>query len=103
MKHSSGADLGIEVKSSLPRSLHFISGYIVRYVTCCAIENVYTFNISYPLLWNMKYNGMILVLFLKHVKEAMFQIKKRKKKFANVLNPQSIILDEMFNQIIQIN
>ena len=46
---------------------------------------------------------MILVLFLKHVEEAMFRIKKRKKKFTNVLNPQSIILDEMFNQIVQIN
>ena len=46
---------------------------------------------------------MILVLFLKHVEEAMFGIRKRQKKFANMFDQHSIVLDEMFNQIVQIN
>ena len=46
---------------------------------------------------------MILVLFFQHVEEALFGIRKRQKKFVNVLDQQSIILDEMFNQMVQIN
>ena len=51
----------------------------------------------------MKYNGMILVLFFQHVEEAMFGIRNRQKKFANVIDQRSIILDEVFNQMVQIN
>ena len=45
MKHASSVVLVSEEKSFWLRYLNFMSGYLVRYVTCCAIENAYTFNI----------------------------------------------------------
>ena len=108
MKHPSSVVLASEVKtSSLLRSLHFMSDYLVRYVTCCAIKNAYTFNIfctcqKYQVSFVLKIedNGRILILDLKHMDEAMYGIRKRQKKYLNLIEQHFIVLDEVFNQIV---
>ena len=51
----------------------------------------------------MKYNGLILVLDLKHVDEAMYRIRKCQKKYSNMIDQHSIVLDEAFNQLVLCN
>ena len=73
-----------------------MNGYLVRYMT-------YDFVISYIFKAYIFLHVYNVIIFLQHIDDALFGIRKRQHLYQDVIPQDAIILDEKFAQLVTSN